>query len=267
MNPPNITRKATPKAPRILGYGPAGIGKTSLVASALDPIILQTEEGANDIDVPRFDLCKTFDEVLEQIGWLATGEHDFKTLGVDSTDWLEPLVWAETCKANGWKSIEEVPYGRGYNAAIDNWKLLLNSFTALRDQRDMSVILLAHYEIKRFDNPQSEPFDRYQPKLHKAASAIIQEWCDDVFFMNWRVSIQKAEAGFKKTIARGVGGATRVLYTEERPAFKAKNHHKMPAEIDLPDDPGLIWSAAAQHIPFYAGLFAEPATIIEKDAA
>ena len=34
---------------------------------------------------------------LEAIGTLYSEQHDFKTLVVDSLDWLEPLVWKHTC--------------------------------------------------------------------------------------------------------------------------------------------------------------------------
>ena len=37
----------------------------------------------------------------------------------------------------------------------------------------MTVILVGHAEIKRFDSPETEPYDRYQPKLHARASALI----------------------------------------------------------------------------------------------
>ena len=48
----------------------------------------------------------------------------------------------------------------------------------------MTVILVGHAEIKRFDSPETEPYDRYQPKLHAPASALIQERMDAVLFAN-----------------------------------------------------------------------------------
>jgi hypothetical protein len=37
----------------------------------------------------------------------------------------------------------------------------------------MTIICLAHAEIKRFDAPDTEAYDRYQIKLHKRA----RRWC------------------------------------------------------------------------------------------
>jgi hypothetical protein len=56
--------------------------------------------------------------------------------------------------------------------------MLIDGLTALRDERGMGVVIAAHSEIKRFDSPDTEPYDRYQPKLHKGASAIVQEAMD-----------------------------------------------------------------------------------------
>jgi hypothetical protein len=109
----------------------------------------------------------------------------------------------------------------------------------------MTVILLAHAEIKRFESPETEAYDRYAPKLKKGAAAIVQEYVDGLFFVNYRVSTVKDEAGPKKKITRGVGGGDRLLYTEERPAFLAKNRWAMPPSLPLD------WGAVASQIPFF----------------
>lgn len=105
----------------------------------------------------------------------------------------------------------------------------------------MAVIQTAHAEVKRFDSPETEPFDRYQIKLHKMASALVQEHADMVLFANFKTSVTKSDVGMKK-VARGVGAGTRVLYTEERPAFLAKNRHNLPPELPL------SWEALASSV-------------------
>lgn len=55
---------------------------------------------------------------------------------------------------------------------------------------------------------------------------------DMVLFANFKTSVTKTDVGMKK-VARGVGSGTRTLYTEERPAFLAKNRHNLPPELPL----------------------------------
>ena len=230
------------KPPRILCYGTSGIGKTTLGTAAPSPVFIQTEE--SEVDCPTFGLLRTYGEVMEAIGALYSEPHGHRTLVLDSLDWLEPLVWAETCRANNWANIEAAGYGKGYLAALDQWRILLDGMNALRDERGMTIILLAHCEIKRFDSPETEPYDRYQIKLHTRASALVQEHVDAVLFANYRVSTVKSDLGFNKKAVRGVGGGDRLLYTAERPAFLAKNRFGMPDSVPL------SWPDLAAAIPY-----------------
>jgi hypothetical protein len=125
-------------------YGTHGVGKTSFAASAPSPIFLQTEDGLGLIDRPTFGLLRSFDEVMQAVGSLYSEDHKYQTLVLDSVDHLEPLVWAQVCKDNGWPNIETPGYGKGYVAALDMWRLLIDGLRALRDDRQMSIILIAH---------------------------------------------------------------------------------------------------------------------------
>jgi hypothetical protein len=246
----SIKRSGKPKPPVVMMYAVHGIGKTTFGASAPKPIFIQTEDGLGAIETDTFGILKTFDELMDAIGSLYNDQHDFKSVIVDSLDWAEPIIHAETARINGWKSIDdgskETSFQRGYKAAADTWKILLEGLTALRDERDMAVIMLAHSEIKRFESPEADAFDRYQPKLHKDASAIIQEACDDVLFANYRVNTVKTDVGFNRKVVRGVGSGERLIHTVERPAFLAKNRWSLPESLLL------SWDSYASGIPYYA---------------
>lgn len=239
----NLQRRSKSRPPRFMLYGVAGLGKTTLGTHAPAPVFLQTED--SEVDVPTFGLLKTFGELTEAISALHSEDHAFRSVVLDSLDWLEPMVWAETARLNGWKDIEGPGFGKGFMAALDQWRLLLDGFDALRNDRDMTVIMIAHCEIKRFDSPETDSYDRYQPKLHARASALVQEHCDAVLFANYRVSTVKTDLGFNKKAVRGVSSGDRLLYTNERPAFLAKNR------FNLPDSMPLEWSALEQAIPYY----------------
>lgn len=237
---------------RALIYGSHGLGKTSLAAGAPAPIFVQTEDGLGLIEADTFGIIKTYDEIMQAIGELYTQPHDFQTVVVDSADWLEPIIAAETCRLNGWSNLESAGYGKGPIAALETWRVVLEGLSALRNERGMTVLILAHAEAKRFDSPDVQAYDRYRPKLHEKASALVQEHVDCCFFLNYAVSITRDNPKDKNSRVRGVGGGNRMLYTAERPAYIAKNRYRMPHQIPLPDDPAEMWSAVAQHIPYYS---------------
>ncbi len=238
-----LTRAAHPKVPSILIHGVAGVGKTSFAADAPKPVFLMTEDGLGTLDVEHFPLARSFDDVLGALAALYTEEHDYRTVVVDSVDWLEPLVWARACRDNGWKSIEDAGYGKGYVAALDLWRQYIDGLNALRDERGMTIMQIAHTDIKRFDSPEHDPYDRYVIKLHARAAALLQEYADIVLFANYRISTVKADVGFNKKVNRALGSGERVIHTSERPAFLAKNRY------GLPDTLPLDWAVFAQAMP------------------
>lgn len=251
FNLSSIQRGVVVTPPRLIVYGPHGVGKTTLASEAPSPILLPTEDGKGQLDMPSFPIATSYADVCEAIGTLLNEQHEFSTLAVDSLDWLEPLIWAETCKRGGWTDIEQAGYGKGYIAAADVWREFFAGLVALREAKHMQVILLAHTEIKVFNDPSNEPYDRYQIKLQSRAAAIAQEWADAVLFVNFRTTTQKTDKGFKKFVTRGVGHGERLAYTEERPSHYAKTRYDMPAEIALPK--GGAYDAVAKHI------FSQPA--------
>jgi len=96
-----LNRAGTPKPPRVLIHGVAGVGKTTFAGQANKPVFIQTEDGLGTLSAANFPLSRTFDEVMEALAALYTEQHDSSTVVVDSVDWLEPLVWAKACRDNG----------------------------------------------------------------------------------------------------------------------------------------------------------------------
>lgn len=235
------TTSLTP--PRILMHGVAGVGKTTFAAGADDPVMIMTEDGLGTLQVPHFPQAGSFADVSEALDALLNEDHGFRTVVVDSVDWLEPLIWAQTCRRNGWQSIETPGFGKGFAEALTVWREYLDKLNALRDQKGMAVIQIAHTDIKRFDSPEHEPYDRYVIKLQARAAALMQEHSDVVLFANYRLSIAKADVGFNKKVARALGSGERVLHTAERPAFLAKNRY------GLPDTLPLDWKAFIEAMP------------------
>lgn len=225
-----ITENKLP--PRFVFYGTDGIGKSTFVAGAPSPVTIPTIDGEPVPGAAAFPVVTEFPHVLDALRALARGGHTHRTVILDSLDAIERMIHAWTAREKGKENIEDLPYGRGFTFALEHWNTMLTALDYLRS-RGMTVILVAHSEIKRFDSPDSEPYDRYQLKLHKSASALIREWADVVGFASREVIIQKTDAGFNKEVTRGVGTGKRLLYLDERPSHHAKNRYALPPKIEL----------------------------------
>lgn len=239
FNLTSIKRSTGIKAPRVMIYGPHGLGKTTFGAGAPNPIFIMTEDGLGRLEVDHFPLATSYQDVIDAIGTLYNEDHNFGTVVIDSLDWLDNLIWQDIHLKHDDKALA---YGKGAVIAADYWRTILDGLSALRDDKGMAVVLIAHCEIKRFDSPEVDPYDRYQPKLQARSSALVQEWVDGVFFCNLRVLTKEAEVGFNKEVRRGITTGERLMYTTEKPAYMAKNRYS------LPDSMPLSWDAFATAI-------------------
>ena len=247
-----------PKPARLIIYGPSGIGKTTLpigydgMRGSDAPVFVLTEDGLGDLVVPVIgpetesdepSICKSFEDVLEALVFLGTEEHDFKTVVIDSLDWLEPLIWNATCRRLGVSSIEAPGYGKGYVEAGREWYQFFEYLTALRDSKQMTVVLLAHSQIIRVEDPQHPAYDMHGLKLHKRAAALSAEYADVIGFASTKTFTTTEEAGFGQKRTRAVSTGERVLHLVGSAAYVAKNRYHMPDSVNL------TWESLAEFLP------------------
>lgn len=238
----NVSKGKQERPLRAIIYGVEGVGKTTFGAEAPRPIFLCAEDGTSHLDVARFPSPRSWTETIEAVRELLRGEHDFKTLVIDSLDWLEPLCWQHVCLTGGKASIEDFGYGKGYVLAVERWRELLTNLDLLVRNRRMNVVMVAHATVKRVDDPQAGAFDRYRMKLHEKTSDVLREWVDAVLFARHEVRVIERNGK-----PRGQSSGARLLHTTWTAAYDAKNR------FDLPETLPLSWedfeAACKAHVP------------------
>lgn len=245
-----------PRPPRILIYGEPKKGKSTFGSLAPSPIFLQTEDGLDAIDIPAFPLAETFAQVLKYMEELANEEHDYKTLVVDSADWLEKIIHNEVAKEAGAKSIADMSYGIGYSRALEYWKEFIEACNWLRDNKDMMIIIIAHSNIADYKSPDAEAYSKHLIKLHKGAAAYLKERSDIILFVDTYVALKTEEGKFSSKRKMAIDTGERVLYTHDKNSCEAGSRFDMPKEIPF-DKEGNYWSVIAQHIPYFKQQFSK----------
>ena len=216
-------------------YGVPGVGKTTFAATWDRPILIRTEDGAGALNIPTFPkLVETFHEFREGVKALLREPHEFKTLIIDSLDWLESLVWKEVCWENGKQNIEDFGYGKGYVYVDEKWRAIQAGLDMLRERRGMNIVAIAHATPTMFDPPDHDPYMKYGIKLHRRAAALWTEWAEMLLFANYKIEVSTPQAGK----AKATGNGDRVLYTQEKAAFLAKSRWPLPEQIFIGADPG-----------------------------
>lgn len=224
---------------RILLYGTEGIGKSTFGAGAPKPIFIPVEQGSHHLEVSRFPKPEAWKDVLDAVRVLTLEPHDFQSLVIDTIDAAEPLLWRmmverdQSKDRNGkpkLRDIEDYGFGKGFQKALDDWRILLRALETLQAQRAMHVVVLAHSQVRTFKNPEGEDFDRYELKLNPKASGLVKEWADCVLFAQLETFAKRDEATKR---VRGFDSGARLLRVERRAAYDAKNRFGITEAVPL----------------------------------
>lgn len=223
----NELEKTTRKPPRILIHGGEGVGKTTFACGAPTPIVIDIEDGLGVIEVPHIQ-PKTLNDVFELFSALQEQDHNYKTLVIDSLDSLEELVTDHLLQTNGWKSISEPAYGRGYSERSALWRRIFVELDRIRDNVGMAIILVAHSKIVKVEDPIYPAYDRHVPDLYKTEAAKTVEWADIVgYAILQTLTIRDGDR------VRATTAGKRMLYVESNPAYVAKSRYPINDGISL----------------------------------
>lgn len=258
----SVTRGVREEPLRLAIHGTSGIGKTSFAACAPSPIFIDLERGSSHVDVARFPTPESWTDVLAMLRELATADHSYETVVIDTLDALEHLIWHHLLDAakGRWNSIEAYDggYGRGWAAAAEQFQLLTQYLDKLQTRRGMNVILLAHSTFRKTKNAMGDDWERFALDINEKAANILREWAEDVLFAAPEVYTDRTRESKdgKNYQAKAVSTGRRVLHTAYNAAYDAKNRHSLPETIDL------SWDSFYEMVK--AGDNAERATIVAE---
>lgn len=240
FNLTSIQTSTADRPPRIILCGVPKIGKSTFAAGADAPIFLpiRGEEGIDDLAVPHFPAIGSFDDLLEALGTLATEQHEYKTLIIDSISTLQPLVWAAVCAQEKAANIEKVDggFGKGYIRALDYWTQIRDALDYLRTERGMACVLIGHVIVKTFSDPTGESYDQYQLDLQARASEMFTRWADSILFANSKALVRTEKEGTTKSTKKATVREERCLFTQKRPAHPGGGrgvYGRLPYELPL----------------------------------
>ena len=225
-----ITRGKRARAQKVVIYGPEGIGKSTFAAEFPNPVFIDTEGSTDNMDVARLDKPTSWTMLINEIAFIKANPTECGTLVIDTIDWAESMAVADVCAQHGKKGIEDFGWGKGYTYVQEEMGRFLNSLSDLVDM-GINVVLTAHAQIKKFEQPdEMGSYDRYELKLGQKTGSktapLVKEWADMVLFANYKTLVMTTDNGKKKA-----QGGERVMYTNHRPAWDAKNRHGLPDEI------------------------------------
>lgn len=230
-----VRTKAEKLKPRFLIYGREGVGKTSFPAHMPKPLFLMSrgEDGLKTLvankqlkEVPHLDEFTDWISFRQVIKSLIKDEHDFETIVLDCLDGFQMLLHDFVRDNEFQGSIAKFNHFRkGADAAVTHFESLIVDLERLRQQRDCTIVMLAHSVVGTRTNPLGIDATIYQINADKKIAPQAKAWADFVLFMNFLSSV--SEDG------KGTGGTQRICYCNPADGYDAKSRVKMPNSFSL----------------------------------
>ena len=224
----NIIEGKEKRPLKIVIYGPEGIGKSTFASQFPDPLFIDTEGGTSNLDIRRIKCNKSWTDLIAIVKEILANPSICKTVVLDTADWSEFLCINAVCEKYRKNNIEDFGFGKGYVYLLDEYSKLLILLDQLIEV-GINVVITAHAKPRKFELPEEQgAFDRYEMKLTRQVAPLIKEWCDALFFVNYKIYVVTTENNSKKA-----QGGKRVLYTTHNPTYDAKNRFNLPEELEL----------------------------------
>lgn len=222
-------------------FGEGGVGKTTLAAMFPNPVVIRTEDGTQSLvgndGVQLFPLATCVKDVLDAIEALATQEHDFKTLVLDSITQLATMIEHEIVQADPKaKSINQAGggYGAGYNAASEVHRQIREWAGALAYEKGMNVVFIGHAETEMMDLPDMDQYTRYSVRLHKKSLPHYTDNVDAVCMVRLKTFTRDGNGDKKRAISTG----EREVICHPQAASVTKNRFNITEPLTFTFDSG-----------------------------
>lgn len=201
-------------------HGFAGSGKTGLLATAPAPLILDFERGARatvkavgNPDVRILEV-NSMEEVRSAFDLLLSGEHPFRTVGLDPIGELQRMALEEVVgRYSSKRQYDDLPSMADWNKALSNLTKIVTAFRGL----PMHCVITAHSSI-----PEHEE-DVVKPLVSGKNFSRFLEGAMDLL-------------GYLHIEQDGDGDSVRRLVTRATPTIRAKNRGEyLPTVIEEPN--------------------------------
>lgn len=263
-NPFAVDDMSAPLGRFVALYGPPGIGKTTTASYAPKPLFVCTadEKGIHEAlkagvvpdisdwvvtldalsapdDIPANSGHPGWNKLLSTMDLFLTGEHDRRTLVIDTGSGLQGLCY-QHCASVLYKGDMLDPkgfmnYQEGYRKAAEQfWNGEFLARCNALTNAGYNVILLCHSKVYNVPNPGGEDYLCYMPSLAKGGKqdGIYEYTTKTVSAILFMGEHTRAEAETRKGKTKKVKSQYGFIGTRGEGWFVAKNWFNLQQDID-----------------------------------
>ena len=221
-------------------HGHAGSGKTTFAFSRPGVVGIPIEQGLGVLTADLFPQPRSFDEIMEMLRELASGEHDYTGVVIDAVDGAQELIAKAVCDEHGKRSLADFGFGKGNVYADEKWAQLLRACDFLSKQKQITPILISHSAAVHYDDPVAGTHVRWEPNLGKRQTPVVTAWADIVGFLDReKAAVDRGVDG--RTVRTTVATGVRRMFLDDTGSCVAKNRYGLRSELEVPLHNG--WAA------------------------
>ncbi|MEX2670899.1 MAG: ATP-binding protein [Phycisphaeraceae bacterium] len=169
-----VTLPTTPTTPTAdlstkttLIYGPPKIGKSTFASRFPSALFFECEPGLNELSVYKVPTY-TWTDLLAACKLVAAGDHNFKTIVIDTADNAFKLCSEHVCAKHDVEYEGDLGHGKGWAFVKNEWHRVLTRLASL----PYGLVLISHAVDKRIETRTGE-YTKTQPSLPDRARQIV----------------------------------------------------------------------------------------------
>ena len=205
----------------ILLFGHPKIGKSTFANRAKKAVFFECEPGLNELSVFRIPI-RCWPDFLEACKLIAEGNHDFRTIVIDTADIAFRLCTEYVNAKHGVEYEGDLPHGKGWAFVKAEWTRVLTRLAGL----PYGLILISHATEKETES-RTGTYMRTVPSLPERARQVVLGLTDLILFCD-TVSVREKD---------GSVTTQRVIRTKPHPAWEAGDRTgRLPETMPLDYD-------------------------------
>jgi len=163
----------------VLVYGRPKAGKSSFCSHADGALFLATEAGLNHLETYQVPIA-SWNDLLDACAEIAKGEHDFRTIILDTVDNAYRFCSEYICQKHHIDHESDLGYGKGYSLVINEFTRVLTKLSLL----PYGFYLVSHAQDIEIET-RSGKHIRTVPTLPEKARKVVLGLVDMILFVDF----------------------------------------------------------------------------------
>lgn len=183
-------------APKVMLYGLASAGKSTLASTLPNALFLDIEGGLSFLDVARVPVATADELMADLLEIFKAPKQEYKYIVVDSVDWLIRLFVSKTAGSGQGKTLEALMdsatltlnksqggYGSGKQVLENYVRDVFIKFLSMLNRKGYGIILIAHADRKTLLDADGTNIERLAPKMDLNSMSTLVEFVDSLFYI------------------------------------------------------------------------------------